>query len=220
MASFLELVGQLAQETGRSAAVPTTVVAQTGDNKRFVDWINQAYTGLCLDRKWRFLQTEFTFQTVAGTQTYSSATAGATTFGSWNMDTVRGYLTSTGVAGEIDICEVKWPEFRETYVIGTLRAQQGRPWIVTEQPNAALALWPTPDAIYTITGEYLKAPAAMTANADIPLLPVRFHELLVWRALLKYAGKTAAPEAYQRAMDEHRRLFSEMCLDQLPRPSC
>lgn len=46
-----------------------------------------------------------------------------------------------------------------------------------------IRLWPTPDAVYTLTIEGILAGTDMSADADVPGMPEDFHDMLVYGAL-------------------------------------
>ena len=69
---------------------------------------------------------------------------------------------------------------------------------------------------YTITGDYFKVASELAATTDIPALPTQFHMAIVYRAILKYAGFEAAPEAKQEAKENYGPLIAALSADQLP----
>ena len=223
----LSLLTRLRSEcVGVSGAAPTTTLAQTGDMLNLVNWIDSAYEDIQnMRRDWNFLRDDFTFQTVAAQQTYTPTQAGAVNatpaedLGEWITDSMRCYLTATGVSAEIDLDYVPWDDFRETYMKGSIRATTGQPHVVTVKPNHSLMLWPIPDAVYTVVGEYYQTPSAMTADASVPILPSRFHMLIVWRALVFYAGHAAAPETFAVGKAEYDKMLSQLMRAEAPRPS-
>lgn len=215
--NFLQLAQRLRQEAGVSGSGPASVTGQTGEMKRIVDWITAAYEDIQnLHPNWEFLRTDFTFPTIASTQTYLPSAVSIDDHASWKMDSMRAYLTSTGVNDEqgLEICS--WNAFRDVYLLGSQRSVTGRPIKVALKPNKALAFWPTPDNVYTVVGEYFKEPQTMSDNSDEPNFPSRFHMILVWTGLKYYATYESAPELYAKGEKEYTRLLSGLELDQLP----
>ena len=82
--------------------------------------------------------------------------------------------------------------------------------------NKAISLAPLVDGIYRVYGSYQKGPVAMTADADIPGLPTRFHMLIVYRAMMLYAAYEAAPEVQQEAVGNYKSMLSRLRRDQHP----
>lgn len=213
----LSLAQRLRQEAGISGTGPTTSLAQVGEMGKVVDWIDTAYADIQnLHADWDFLRTDLTFPTISGTNTYAKTAIAADEMGEWIQTSFRSYLTSTGVNGETLMSFVTWPDFRDAYVFGAVRSTTGVPIFISQKPDTSLILWPTPNAIYTINGEYFKRPQAMTADLDIPLIPVKYHMIIVWRALMFYAGQANAPELYQVGQREYRRLLNQLQASQLP----
>lgn len=216
--NLLSIAQRLRQESGGiSGNGPTTTVSQLGEMKSVVDWCLSAYEDIQnLHTDWAFLCTDLTFSTVANTSTYSAPTVGAPEYGEWIQDSFRSYLTSGGVGGEQYMRWMSWPEFRDTYLIGSTRVTTGQPLYIAQKPDTSLVVWPTPNAVYTINGEYYKRAQTMKVDADIPIIPAKYHMIIVWRALMFYAGQANAPEMYAVGEREYKRLLNQLRASQLP----
>ena len=216
--TFLELCQRLRSEAGQAGSGPTTVVSQTYELLRTVNWIKTAYEDIQnLHAEWNFLRADLTFQTVASDNTYPIADISTTEYGEWNQESFRSYKTSSGVAGEQFMEWLDWPDFRDKYVIGSNRTLEGNPRYIAQKPDTSLIVFPTPDAAYTINGEYFKRAQVMSVDADEPLIPTKFHMIIVWRALMFYAGFTGAPELYEVGQREYKNMLFKLESSQLPR---
>jgi hypothetical protein len=51
----------------------------------------------------------------------------------------------------------------------------------------------------------------MTVDTDTPMIPTRFHNLIVWRALAEYGGFDAASEVFTRADRNYAMGMSACC---------
>ncbi len=218
--NFLQLSQRLRQESGGAGSGPTTTVSQIGISKQYVDWINTAYIDiLSLHTFWSFMQENFSFQTIADTREYSAADAGITDLKDWKIndyDSFRVYLTSGGVTTEQYMYNILWNDYRQMYLYGATRTTTGYPSYFTVQPNKSLNFYPIPNNIYTITGEYFRKPTELSGDLDEPLFPEEFHMLIVWRALMLYAGFDAANEKYALGKNEYIKMLMRLELDQLP----
>ncbi len=216
--TFLELCQRLRSEAGQVEAGSPSVVGQTNEYLRTVNWIQTAYTDIQnLHAEWNFLRTDLAFQTVASDNTYPISDISATEYGEWIPESFRSYRTSSGVTGEQFMEWLDWPDFRDKYVIGTNRTLEGNPRYIAQKPDTSLIVFPTPDAAYTINGEYFKRAQVMSANDDEPLIPTKFHMIIVWRALMFYAGYTSAPELYEVGQREYKNMLFKLESSQLPR---
>jgi len=219
--NFLLLCQRLRQEAGLTGSGPTTTVGQTGISKQVVDWINSAYIDvLSQHSNWQFMQESFSFETVASQREYSVAETGLTDLEKWKVDdygSFRVYLTSSGVANEQYMYPILWDDYRQVYLYGASRTAEGLPSYFSIQPDNGLNFYLVPDAAYTITGEYFKTPTELSGNTDIPIIPTQFHMIIVWRALMFYAGFDAANEKYAMGKNEYNKLLMRLEIDRLPK---
>jgi len=215
--TFLQLSQRLRQEAGISGTGPTTVISQTGEAKKVIDWVLTAYEDIQnLHPTWDFLRTDLTFPTIAGNNTYVKTAISADEYGKWINNSFRSYLTSTGVSSEQYMRWMDWVDFRDTYEFGSSRTIQGFPRYISQKPDTSLIVYPTPDASYTINGEYFKRAQTMAANTDVPIIPDKYHMIIVWRALMFYSGQSNAPELYQVGQVEYKKLLRKLESSQLP----
>ena len=78
------------------------------------------------------------------------------------------------------------------------------------QPDQNIILEPPPDAVHTITADYWKTPAALTANTDIPDIPAQYHRAVVARAKTMWAEREEAPEILLSASAEYQDLLDKL----------
>ena len=223
----MQLCQALRLEATDSGTGPSTVVSQTGELGRFCTWIASAWTELQQEREdWKWMRKSFTCPTVSGTSAYAYSATGlvdtvsltaVSRFGSWSKKRRdwKAYLTSGGVSGEYFLNLLDWESFKYLYRKGTQTSAQ--PVHVSIDPTMKFCLGPAPDAVYTVSGDYIIGPQTLALDADEPEMPSRFHRLITYEALSKYGGNRAAPEAMLRALTEGARLRAALELDQLPR---
>lgn len=221
--NFLQLCQRVTQKCGISGAstLPSTTVAQVGELKRIVDWVNEAWVDIQnLQQGWDWMRSEFSFNTVANQQPYLPAVATDTVtaapiaaFSNWRLESVRSYETALGVTNEQFM--VYWPydRFRNFYMYQ--QQPPGRPLIFTVRPrDKALLLGNTPDGIYTVRGEYQKDATEMAADIDVPSIPTEYHMLIVYGAMMKYAMFESAPEVYAGAEKDYKTMMFKLTVNQ------
>lgn len=225
MATFLELVKDLARQDGSIAVTQiTSVVDQTGRIEKMVNWVQKAYINLQNSRRdWGWLVEEFTFDLIPGTAIYTHLSLNLTRFSNWVGDSYNGYTPLSlydpliGLSDEAEVGQVTYEYWRQRYGRGDQNINYwDRPteWAVTAKNE--LAFGPYPDAAYRIRGQYQKGPQILTANSDIPEMPARFHDLIVWEAhrlLLIHDGGYNESEFPIREMATLRH---QLEMDQLP----
>lgn len=225
MATFLALAQKLASESGtvQSASSPVAVTGQTGRLGKIVRWTNDAWRSIQnAHGAWRWLQAEFSGSTIDGQQRYTSAQMSiASRFGEWvcrgnEEDRYSIYDPAVGVTGESELRFIHWDDFYRAYVKGD-QSSETRPSRFSIAPDNQICFHPIPDKVYTVRGPYRKDVQEMTADGDIPEMPVRFHDLIVETALEFYLD----PHDEALALIPAHRLrrlprFSELERDQLP----
>jgi hypothetical protein len=227
--TYLDICRRTAVECGVAStvaittAMPTTGLA-AGSLGRIVNWVNDAWTDIQMDHDdWSWMRSSnllgggVSFQTVAAQSSYPLGTGAGTVgviadnFGKWDCPTFRNYTTSVGFQNEMYLDEIPYDRWRDSYMLGAMRAQQTRPYVVAIGPDQSLCLGPPPNGLYTVTGDYFVAPSEMALDSDVPTgLPTRFHMLIVYRTMLKYAGYESAPEVYQRGSEENAGMYAQL----------
>lgn len=225
--TYLQIVRRLARACGMTASanIPATVAGQTGNLLDAVDWANDAYNELQTSQDWRWLRSQFTVNTTSGVDAYaygactdSRLSATISRFSKWfandNLTPPKCYLTSGGVGGQYFLKFIDWESFCSLYRIGNINPSS--PCHITVDPQDRLVLGPTPNDVYTITGDYQMGPQVLSVDDDTPEMPSKFHMLIAYDAMRKYAGDQAAQEAMTRAVNEGGHLRSILDLEQLP----
>lgn len=177
-------------------------------------------------RSSRILGSGISFATVGGDPTYPLGTGAGTvgvvetSFGKWDRDTFRCFTTTVGINDENFLACIPFDAWRDGYMFGAQQTVQTRPFVIAIGPDQSLNLGPPPNALYTITGDYFVAPSAMTADTDVPTgLPVRFHMLIVYKALIKYGHYESAPEVIQRGEQASRQMYAQLQRARAPKIS-
>ena len=224
--NFLEIGQKIRSQTGLGSG-PTTMVGQTGQLARVVEWADDSYTEIqnMHGGLWRWLRREFTLSTSASDSSYAfgdctdvDAGTAITRFKSWRVhdyvDRPRIYLTSSGVATETYLTYLPWDSFKLIYKIGT--EQTGFPAHISVDPQNNLRLGPTPNAVYTITGDFYRSAQTLSENTDTPEMPADYHMLIVYHAMEHYGYFSVAQEALARAERLGRRMLRSLEHNQLP----
>ncbi len=216
--NFLQIAQKAREKCRIPGTGPSAVTAQTGEMLRLVNWVIETWDQLQIKSEhWKWMRGDFTLATAAGTNAYLPATAGITAFARWHEDTFRVYKTSVGQSEETFLPYWDYDVFRNTYLFGSQATLQGRPVVWTERPSdQAILLANTPDDIYTVSGQYQKAPTSLAADADTPGMPARFHMLIVYGVMMKYGAAEAAPEIRVEGENEWDKMLAQLESSQLP----
>lgn len=218
--TFLDLTQRLWQECQIPGTAPSTVTGASGQEFDLFGWIAQAAIEIDeIHEDWGYLNVHpgVSFVTVAGQQLYTPTQAGIALgeVGMWQKHTFRNYLTATGYPSEIEMTWIGYEEWLRTEKLGVLRTTQVRPMVFTITPELSLGMQ-CPLAGYTIIGDYYRAPVLLEADADEPLLPLRYRMAIVYKAMMAYATEENAPEIYNEGEKQYLRMLARLERNYLP----
>jgi hypothetical protein len=182
---------------GLGGSGPSATTGQTGEMLQVVNWVDDAWQRIQSSRNWDWLWEASTVTILATTNT----TAGSIPASRYIKD---GCTDSNGV----EYAYVPWLQFRREYPTALIAA--GAPSVWTIRPDKAFTVNAKPTTNKTFNVERYKNPTAMTADGDTPALPTEHHMLIVWRAVMLYAGHDEANVLYNHAQAEYRKVLSAM----------
>jgi hypothetical protein len=111
------------------------------------------------------------------------------------------YLTKTGST-------TRWPVYQMLYDAWQQQEQaevpsEGYPFYLISAPSDRWVVWPTPSEDWTLNGNWQYKKSRMLVSADEPPWDERYHDLVVWRALLhlQHTQEDKGPSAAQRAFN-------------------
>jgi len=228
MSTFLQLAVKGAREAGMAGTGPSAVTGLSGQHLKLVNWLADTWTDLQgRYPNWRWMRCGFTVNTVASTDTYaytactdSKTVTTIARFARWwandRLNPFKCYLTSGGVSGQYYLSYVPYEAWKRIYKYGAQQSQTGQPIHVSVDDDDQFVLGPNPNAIYTITGDFQRGPQILAASSDTPDFASRFHDLIVWRALERYATASVAPEVLALSAKLGGELMRELEMSQLP----
>ena len=200
--TFIELCQQLIDDAGISGEI-VSVVAQTGEFRRVVNWILRATTEIEGSYfNWNFLHEFHSLSTVVDQQDYPAPT----NLNLW--DNAAFKLTD-------DEQPLNFEDWNRRKHDATLPVS-GDPYLVTVLPSKALRVYDTPSAIVTIGAQYWRMSTVLEANGDEPGIPVNFRNIIVAKALVYYADYESADESRQLGLEMYMPLWEQLKASELP----
>ncbi len=116
------------------------------------------------------------------------------------------------------IVYIEWDLFRDTRLRNANRFAVGRPIEFSIDPQKNLVVWPIPSDVYTVDGEYFKLPQTLINDTDYPVFPDN-HMVIVYNALIRYAGWVEGSSRYSTAKAEYNRLIRKLEKSRMPQIS-
>lgn len=195
--TLLEMVQKAIRKSGAKVDVPTTVSGATGLVELFVEWVQDAWKEIQLERlgwHWRVLRDQVMAITSA-TDEYDMPS----TLESINLRTVTIY---SAVADEALMSYISYDEWRRRRDLAT-RAT-GRPTCFCITPNDKLALYPQPDDTYTLRYDGILKVEILdntNDNATPTNIADEYQDGIVWLAVQHYAQHFEDGSKFQEARD-------------------
>ena len=220
--TLLALAQRLWRESGRTGPGPAALATAVGPALRMFEAIQDVWRDLQIEpMNWRWMRATTTGALVVNQVQYTPTQAGATDLAQWWAEggDYRPYLIDPADATiTSDLSFLPFEEFRNRYMRGTQTASQPRHWSIAT--NGDLLLGPKPDATYGLRIDYEKLPSELSADADTPNMPARFHMLLVWRALeRRIAIQDSNAERLAIGLKEAASMHSALVTDQGESPT-
>lgn len=217
MSTFLQLCQSVRQECGLAGDGPTSVASQTGVLKKVVDRTSRAWVDIQASKpNWFFLRRRSTSYTVIGVRGYNILTDLLITDFGGIIDTADVHLFD-GVIGLSDETPLQW----ESYTANRMRQ---RPYNTAKPTRIAYGLSDSGspailfdsfcDKVYTFPLEYWAAPEVLVDNNDTPNIPSQFHDLIVWKSVMMFAGSEGAPELFSYAKSMYQPLYMQLAISQ------
>lgn len=219
--NFLELCQAVARESGTVAGLPSfnTVTDPSGRIEKLVNWVADAWVGIQNERPdWLFRIGEFESPLTAGVDEYTGASfaieVAAFLPDTPTRTTMTVYETAKGRSDEGYIRQISYERWRSKWDYGVSDANRPVEWAV--KPNGALVIGPTPDTAYTLRGQYKRKAQRLVADADIPIMPEDFHNVIVAEALRLMARSDEAFEVLREKADRYEQVRFALVHDQTP----
>lgn len=229
MSTFLELCQAVALESGTvpGSSQPSTTASQTGRLGRIVGWVDRAWKEIQnAEEYWRWMEAGFSYALTQNVAEYSASDLGITRFSHWLPERPDGtnvfsiYETSKGQANEGFMWAVDWGDFYPLYRVGGNVNTTGKPSTFAVDPENKLQVYPKPDATgWTIRGRYYKGVQTLSADDDTPEMPAKFHDAIMWRALLDLHGFDENDRKEARAARNYEKIMADLRGEQIPKIS-
>ena len=219
--NLLQLTQAVKRESGMAGGGPLSVSTTVLQEQRLFAWVNWAARDITLAREdWRFRRANATLASTTD-QANTAADFGLTDFASWKPATrfykPSTYRVSDGLSMERELVWMDYDQFRKTYTIGTQTPGMATNWTIS--PSEEFLLGPAPDSAHFIRADYVRDYTDLVLDTDTPIIPARFHMLIVWRALREYGGFDAASEVFQRADQNYNSMWPQLLQSQTEAPT-
>lgn len=213
--NYLTLCQTVRQECGAAGNGPASVVDQTGESLRFVNWVRRAWLKIQTARNsWRWMNATSTLALNDGVGSYDKSVLVASRFGRWDPTNWVVYPTASGVTASTPLYQLSYDEFERLYILQGVDSNV--PLHYAFGPDDKVYIGPAPTAGYTLRFRYYKGAQTLSGNTDTPELPEDHHWIIVYEAMKYYARREAAAEIMEDANRNYEQEEYRLERDQLP----
>jgi len=217
MSTFLELVNALRIESAASGRELESVEgSHKGETERLIKWTCDAWKDI--QRKhtdWNFLFVESSFVLPVNASLLNPPEYDADEVAEWHVNSFRIAEAGGARKDSRPLPYIDWDIWRDRHGLDV--TVSGIPTTITIHPvSEALMIAPPTDAARVLFYDYFRTPQVLVDDEDVPIMPARYHDLIVYWALKKYGIHEGASEVIVRAESEISRLFAELEIDQMP----
>jgi hypothetical protein len=210
--NFLEIAKRVRQECGISGDGPAAVVSQSGISAKLVAWVQAAYEEIQNLQPWEFNWAEHTQPLTEGVALYDPVNDWGLDYRELAAEPIYVYRTDDGPRSKHWLCHVSWAEMRDLMQPGIL----GVPVYCATRPDDTIQFHPEPQTGLTAVVEYIKNPATLVDNTDVPVIPARYHMAIVWRAVMFWCAHDENTGLYGAANQHYQTLLRKMMRSELP----
>ncbi|MEO6158588.1 MAG: hypothetical protein ABIQ39_13285 [Ilumatobacteraceae bacterium] len=213
----MKLVDNLRIEAAMSGRTIETLQGKLPDEiQRAKKWIQDAWTDIQMAHiDWRFMFVESTHTVPINASVIEPTEFMAGQVAEWKVNTFRIAEAGQGRKDSQPLTYLDY--FYKRDHDGLDITHPGKPGSFTIHPTTeAIHIAPASDTARILFYDYWRTPQVLEDDDHVPIIPPRYHPLIVFWALKTYGFHEAAPEAILKADASVRRLFSALEIDQLP----
>lgn len=173
---------------------------------------------------WRREQvTGSNFQLASGTRAYAFSSINADCVGVLPFQTAQNAAPYILIAEEgqgdtmqYEVKFIPYQQWRGYQDRGSRSSQRPQYFTIRHDGGTKIEFDPTPDATYDVELDILHDVQTLSADADVPLMPVRFHKTIAYRACMYTADydKDKSRQLFDRA---YQIWLNNLSQDQLPK---
>lgn len=193
---------------------PSSVVNQSGEFARVVNWIADACQDI--DNKWedwRYLWNRYTGTLSASESTPSAITQSGVIVRRWKTKSLKYRIANPLASTWSRVSYMDFQDFED--VIDPDTAIAGAPTYWTVMPDNSIQFDKPADQDYDLKGEFYRSPPVLANNNDTPLMPPDYHRIIIVRALMYYANREDAPELINASISEFPDILEKLESSQL-----
>jgi len=199
-------------QAGISGQGPTNVTGQTGIYADVVRWVEESYNEIqTIHENWNFLHNNYTLPIPAYVQEITMPVDGVRVIAKETFI----HQESSGDKERVRYVPYSVWKLQDRFTLDEVKTEV--PTYVTQLPNNNLRFNSKLDDLSDVLFEGYREPHIMVNSTDTPIFPPQYHDLIQFKALIKYASYYNATEVYKANEAAFREGISKMKFSELPK---
>lgn len=216
MATYLELARTTRLLCGMQGTGPVSVVDAQGIEEALVRFVRDAYVDVqSLREDFKWMEVSDTFDTTATQSTYTFLDIFLTDTPAFKKWQKGSFIIEDATGNKNYLKEMSRDALEQKYLNSTTTKVPSE--YAIEPGTNSIIMKPIPDAIYTVSFRYQRSPEILSTDAQIPILPLHFHNLIVYKAVEKMAVFLSSPETYRQYATEATKMIGQLMRMDLPK---
>lgn len=216
MANYLELTQTTRLLCGMQGVGPSSVTAAQGVEGVLVRFVRDAYVDIQNMREdFRWMEAAQSFSTIADQDEYNMQEIFGVSSPPLKKYQKPSFIITNSAGKKNYLAFVERNVLEARYLNNT---QTKLPIQYTiDPPTNNLILKSTPDGVYNVDFRYQKSPEILSLDAQVPALPLSFHNLIVYKATEKMAIYLGVPEIFREYSTEVAKMSGQLMRMELPK---
>ncbi len=210
--NYLEIARAVRAQSGISGEGPSNVNETVGIYGDVLRWVREAYNEIQTEyENWNFLHVNYAMTLPNLFLEMSMPTEGVRVIAKETFV----WQFQLGDKNRIQYVPYSVWKIKDEFALKTPKIEE--PSYVTILPNGNLLFNSRFAEELLISFEGYREPAVMVNSTDIPIFPAQYHDLIQFKALMKYGAYYNAQEVYKANEIAYKNLLSKMKYSELPR---
>ena len=210
--TFLELVERYLVECDVPHSPLTTLTGLTGELLRAKNWVSEAWMKIQSDNiAWRFRTVSTSHVVPINTIVQNPVEFAAGQLAEWKVSTMRIDPNGVGYSQSKPMKFIEWDIWQQREQLTAQNYGEPNAFTIRDSDHSLLVSPGASTSTCTLYFDYFRAAQKLTADVDVPIIPIRdFDMIIVYEAMIEYGYFDAAPEVLARAERQRRRLLNQL----------
>lgn len=207
MATYIDLISTTRLLCGMQGTGPSSIEDAQGVEEVLVRAVRDAYVDIQNTREdWKWMEISHSFTTSASKDTYTFLDIFLTETPQFKKYQKNSFIITDNK--KIYLRELDRDVLEARYLNDDLEKLPTQ--YAIDPPTNHVILKGIPDGVYTVDFRYYRSPEILSVETQVPILPLPFHDLILYKAIEKMAIYLGVPETYKHYSLESAKMMGQL----------